>query len=70
MLASMAKLVRWIEYFLMNKTQQMVIDGIHSKPANITGVIPQGTANNPLLFLIYIKNFTNDHKTEQINRVC
>ena len=50
---------KWIESFLNNRSQQVVIDGHFSIDAKITSGAPQGSVFGPLLFLMYINDLTN-----------
>jgi hypothetical protein len=49
-------LLNWIQSFLTGRQQQVVINGIISKPTDVTSGIPQGSVLGPLLFIIYIND--------------
>lgn len=51
-----SKLVRWIESFLSNRYQKVVVDGFPSVKALILSGVPQGTVLGVILFLIFIND--------------
>ena len=52
------KIIKWIESFLNDRTQQVVVDGQLSVTALIVSGVPQGTVLGPILFLIFINDIT------------
>ena len=47
----------WFESYVANRMQLHSLNGIHSKPRNVTCGILRGSCLGPLLFIIYLNDF-------------
>ena len=54
------KPLQWIQSFLSNRSQQVVVEGSYSTSCSVTSGIPQGSFLGLTLFLIYIYIYIND----------
>merc|ERR1712055_1149839 len=50
------KLLTWLNCYLSNRQQTVVIDGKHSEPAKVISGVPQGTVLGAILFIIYLND--------------
>ena len=53
-------LLSWLNSFLINRNQRVIVRGTYSKWTKVTSGVSQGTVLGPIMFLIYINDISNE----------
>ena len=54
------QIIKWVENYLTNRSQQVVLDGYTSSPRSTNSGVPKGTVLRPFLFLLYINDISKN----------
>ena len=60
------QLLNWVCSFLTGRTQNVVLDGVHSYVSMIISGVPQGTVLGPILFILFINDMESCVKHSKI----
>ena len=54
----------WVQDFLTNRSQKVIINGAQSEEKEVTSGIPQGSVLGPILFVLYINDLPSNVQSE------
>ena len=59
-----SKTLRWIESFLVGRSQTVILNGSSSDELQVSSGVPQGSVLDPILFLLYINDLSDSLQSQ------